>query len=331
MQLDSARQLKRVLADTVLASLATPIQTRALGLPARPLAGLGETPPTIALGIVHQKKREYALAVRIQQRALENSKPIDTIKKQAKGEVDVRYIGRLAKRAVPWYQQRNRPLRVGSSVGHFKITAGTLGCFVRDRASSSVLILSNNHVLANENRARKGDNILQPGTFDDGKDPADVVGTLLGFVKLKREGSNQVDAAVAAINDGIDFHSRELKGIGKLAGLGDEFLDYGTGVAKVGRTTGATHGRVTAFELDNLVIAYDIGNLRFDDQVEIESAAAEPFDRGGDSGSLIVDEERKGVALLFAGSDVGGANGLGLTYANSLRSVLEELQVDLVY
>ena len=120
-----------------------------------------------------------------------------------------------------------------------------------------------------------------------------------------------------------------LRGLGKLSGLGDAFLDEGTEVAKLGRTTGLTRGRVTAFEMDNVVVGYDIGNVRFDDQVEIEGAGDGPFSDGGDSGSLIVGRDKRGVALLFAGSDQGGAHGQGLTYANPLRAVLDALKVEL--
>jgi hypothetical protein len=101
-------------------------------------------------------------------------------------------------------------------------------------------------------------------------------------------------------------------------------------VAKLGRTTGLTRGRVTAFELDNVVVGYDLGNLRFDDQIEIEGAGTDPFSDGGDSGSLIVDSDLRGVALLFAGGDQGGTNGRGLTYANPLQDVLDHLAVDLL-
>jgi hypothetical protein len=100
-------------------------------------------------------------------------------------------------------------------------------------------------------------------------------------------------------------------------------------VAKIGRSTGLTRGRVTAFELDNVVVGYDIGNLRFDNQIEIEGAEAGPFSQGGDSGSVIVDEELKAVALLFAGGDQGGTNGQGLTYASPIHKVLEVLAVEL--
>jgi len=53
------------------------------------------------------------------------------------------------------------PLPAGVSIGHYKITAGTAGWFaVRD---DKTLIISNNHVLAWENKGQVGDPILQPG------------------------------------------------------------------------------------------------------------------------------------------------------------------------
>jgi hypothetical protein len=191
------------------------------------------------------------------------------------------------------------------------------------------VFLSNNHVLANENRAKKGDAILQPGDADGGMAPGDVVGTLKAFIRFKPRGINLVDCAIASVETKIRCERTKLRGLGKLAGLGDAFLDEGDKVAKVGRTTGLTRGRVTAFELDNVIVGFDIGNLRFDDQIEIEGAGKDPFSDGGDSGSLIIGENKHGVALLFAGGDQGGTNGQGLTYANPLKVVLDALDVDL--
>jgi hypothetical protein len=249
----------------------------------------------------------------------------------ARGEVDQRYIGGIVKRAAPpWHQRRNRPLRIGGSIGHFAVTAGTLGGFVA-RPDGAVLILSNNHVLADENRATIGDEILQPGRFDGGRRRADRVGSLERFVRLRRAGVNRVDCAAAKLRRGIDHDPSRLTGLGRLAGVGSAVLDDRAPVAKIGRTTGLTRGRVTAFELDNVVVAYDTGNLRFDDQIEIEGAGDKAFSDGGDSGSLIVDGDAYAVALLFAGSDQGGSNGRGLTFANPLHAVLEGLKVDLFF
>lgn len=101
-------------------------------------------------------------------------------------------------------------------------------------------------------------------------------------------------------------------------------------MSKIGRTTGLTHGRVTAFELDDVRVDFDAGICRFDGQIEIEGAGNHPFSDGGDSGSLIVDGDHRAVALLFAGSDQGGANGQGLTFANPLHPVLAAFGADLV-
>ena len=332
MQLDSARELKAVLQESVIVPMATSFLVKSAGLRAQPTSGLAATPPTMALGVVRKGKHDFGIAVRIQKRGLENSPQVETIKKRAKGEVDVRYIGEVTKRAaLPWHQKMTRPLRIGTSIGHFKNTGGTLGGFVRSRNDGSVLILSNNHVLANESKAKTGDHVLQPGVFDDGQDPAQKIGELLRFTRLKKAGTNRVDCAVASIEGKIRFDHRTLTGLGKLAGLGDAVLADNDVVGKVSRTTGTTKGRVTAFELDNLVIQYDLGFLKLNGQVEIEGADSDPFSQGGDSGSLIVDAERRAVALLFAGSDQGGSDGQGLTFANPIRAVLDALKVDLFF
>lgn len=349
MQLDSVRELKAALQKSVVAPLMEPkAMRRTLALAAGPV---DSTHRTLALGIARNGTNDFQLAVRIQRPELQNSAQLDAIRSQANGEVDVRYIGRLIKRArrivtrtagraalvvapavaVPWYQERCRPLRIGASIGHYKITAGTLGCFVKSRADATVMILSNNHVLANENNAKSGDDILQPGQYDGGKRPRDVIGKLADFVKLKAIGANTVDCAVCSIKKTIKCDYQNVGDWGALAGLGPAFLDRGAVVRKTGRTTGPTEGSVTAFEMDNVVITYDLGDVTFNNQIEIEGSGNEAFSAGGDSGSLIVDADLKGIGLLFAGGDHGGSNNKGLTYANPLKDVLDALKVDLLY
>lgn len=330
MLLDSVRALKSQLLSSIATETASEAVVRTFGIRAQSISNQASALSSLALGIVPERK-QHKLAVRVQRRILLDHPLLDKIRKQAKGEVDVRYIGRVSKLESPaTLQKRRRPLVIGCSIGHFKITAGTLGCFVKTRASGAAMILSNNHVLANENRARRGDAILQPGNFDGGKNPADIVANLERFVRLQVSTKNLVDAAIAAPVSGIKFNSKKLGGFGNLKGLGPDFLDDGAIVHKVGRTTGETEGRVTAFELDNVVVAYDNGNLRFDNQIEIEGTGNNPFSDGGDSGSLIVNTENLGVGLLFAGGDSGGSNGRGLTYANPLKTVLDSLKVDLL-
>ena len=192
------------------------------------------------------------------------------------------------------------------------------------------MILSNNHVLADENRGKRGDAILQPGPMDEGENPADKVATLSQLIQLNKTRPNFVDCAIAALDEGIKLNATTLADLGSLVGLGDGVLSDNEKVSKVGRTTGLTHGVITAFELDNVVVGYGIGELRFDQQIEIEGEGSLPFSRGGDSGSLIVDYALRGIGLLFAGGDHGGSNGQGLTYANPLRTVLDALKVSLL-
>ncbi len=150
-------------------------------------------------------------------------------------------------------------------------------------------------------------------------------------MKLKKRRTNLVDCAVATIKSRVRFQRSKLGSLGTLEGLGPEFVADDTKVSKVGRTTGETNGVVTAFEIDNVVVAYDIGNLRFDNQIEIEGTGTQAFSDGGDSGSLIFNDCREAVALLFAGADSGGSNGMGLTYASPIRPVLDALKVDLAH
>lgn len=71
--------------------------------------------------------------------------------------------------------------------------------------------------------------------------------------------------------------------------------------------------------------------LRFENQIEIEGEGRKAFSAGGDSGSLIVDSGCLAVAQLFAGTDEGGSNGKGLTYATAIETVLDTLELDLLY
>jgi hypothetical protein len=153
MLLDSARDLKQHLLDTVLSPFTTPgIVAKGLSIPASPVSAVSAVQPSIALGIARQGASDFRLAVRCQRQELMSGPEMQRIHSEASNEVDVRFIGIISKRAVPWCQQRHRPLKIGTSIGHFAITAGTLGCFVRKRGEKGLHILSNNHVLANENK-----------------------------------------------------------------------------------------------------------------------------------------------------------------------------------
>lgn len=231
------------------------------------------------------------------------------------------------------HRMRLRPAPGGISVGHRLITAGTLGCLVRGRSAPRInrlMILSNNHVLANTNGGPLGESILQPGPYDGGRNPADKVAVLERFVPINfaAGSANIVDCATAwAWPDRV---RRELMyisgGIIRYFRVGATPVAAALGmpVGKSGRTTQLTSGRITAVGV-TINVNYGGGRVaRFTNQIAVRSPSGN-FSAGGDSGSLIWtwDARRAPVALLFAG---GG----GTTFANPIASVLARLDVQLV-
>jgi hypothetical protein len=331
MKLDSVRDLKTTLRRRVLEEIAlSPQEADRFGLPPGRIVDFEEPVPTLSLGVAPSGAEDFKVAVRVQRRGMEDSPHVDVIRQEAGGEVEVRFVGPVTKQA-PLFQSKQRPLLIGCSIGHFRSKGGTLCCFVTPTGGDgSPRILSNNHVLANENRGRPGDDIIQPNKFDGGAKGTDTVGVLDTFVKLQKNTANKVDCALGTVKAGIGSDQTTLTGVGALAGLKPDFAGVDI-VQKLGRTTGLTEGRVTAFELDNVVVTYDIGNVRFDDQVEIEGTGTGPFSQLGDSGSLIFTSgTRLAFGLLMAGSETGGSNGQGVSYANFLVNVLNALRARLL-
>ena len=74
-------------------------------------------------------------------------------------------------------KQRQDPLMPGISVGHVKITAGTIGCFVYGQNDERPYMLSNWHVLHGY-EGKIGDPIVQPGVYDDNNIEGNQVGKL---------------------------------------------------------------------------------------------------------------------------------------------------------
>lgn len=284
----------------------------------------------VSLGVAVRPKGNYGVAVRVQ--ASRGSQPTAERLREmfaGKADIDFRMIGTV-RAYKPWYQDISRPLCIGPSVGHYQITAGTLGAFVTVRRKSGTFMLSNNHVLANVDNATRGDRILQPGPIDNLAPSQLIAGTFESAVVLKKTAPNQVDCAIAKINDNIDIEPRELWNVGLLAGTATPYDSDTELVFKIGRTSGLTWGRITAIELDPIEISMGSIVHAFNGQIEIEGTGVSPFSKPGDSGSLVVDPQYKAIGLLFAGSTTGGRNGKGLTYANPIDDVLDKLKASLV-
>jgi len=230
------------------------------------------------------------------------------------------------------YTGRVRPLKPGYSVSHAKSETGTLGCFVRKRGSTSdldVMILSNNHILANNNAASPGDSILQPGRADRGRIPKDVAANLAKFVPIRAGRPNRIDAAIAKPTGNCNL---AIPGIGLPHGI-LQVKQTGLEVQKVGRTTGLTSGVISAYDASSGPHMYPgIGSVYFTDQIVTTGMSSE-----GDSGSLLVTRyDRLAVGLLFAGhAKPGRPRGADkptdvVTYYNDIKDVLGGLGVDLV-
>jgi hypothetical protein len=210
-----------------------------------------------------------------------------------------------------------RPVPIGISTGHPYITAGTIGCRVTD--GTDVYALSNNHVYADENRANIGDNVLQPGAYDNGIDPDHAIGTLADFETIDFGGINTIDAAIALSSTALLGNATPSDGYGAPKSVTAEAV-INQSVMKYGRTTGQTKGRVWAINA-TVDVGYDSGVARFVNQIIITPGN---FSAGGDSGSLVVVQKgkdaRKPIGLLFAGSS-------SITVANPIDAVLETFGV----
>jgi hypothetical protein len=248
-----------------------------------------------------------------------------------------------------------RPARPGCSLGHYKVTAGTFGAVVRDVKTGERLILSNNHILANgtdgkDGRSKIGDPILQPGSYDGGGQ-ADKIAELLRFWPLIKQekqadcpvaagaarlvsrllhllkpnydirfmklyrGDNIIDAALAR-PVARDIVSPDIIDIGVPRGMAP--ADVHHRVMKSGRSSGLTSGDIVAVDASLKVDMGDGGETgMFSDQV-----VSDMVSQGGDSGSLILNEDMNAVGLLFAGSDQ-------YTIFNRLQNVFAKLGVEL--
>jgi len=233
-------------------------------------------------------------------------------------QTDVVEVGQVFAQSSPTLRKKIRPALGGFSVGHYKITAGTIGTCVIDRiplpgVPKKYYILSNNHVLANSNNANIGDRIYQPGPIDGGYKKC-TIARLSKFVPIKFNGAcNYVDAAIAE-GDLCDLN-REVYWSGYVNEV--SWAKVGDILHKTGRTTGHTTGKVLAINA-TINVNYGGGKIaKFCKQIITSGMSA-----GGDSGSLTINENDQGVGLLFAGSSQ-------ITVHNHLPYVMSLLNIKL--
>ena len=227
----------------------------------------------------------------------------------------VKYVGEISALHTT---NRHRPAFPGVSIGHYNITAGTFGCLVEDE-DGRIHILSNNHVLADLNSANLGEPILQPGPADGGNRHNDNIAELSTFMPIDFQGLNRIDAALAEPFNYADVLP-DIPHIGRVTGITNPRLNIR--VIKFGRTTGLTFGVLVARNA-TIKVNMEGRDVLFEDQIVIEGDRGR-FSDGGDSGSLILDTNRRAIGLLFAGSTTG------VTFANPIDDVLTLLSVGII-
>ncbi|GAO31168.1 hypothetical protein [Geofilum rubicundum] len=261
---------------------------------------------------------------------------------------DVRATGLF--RALNAPTERFRPVPGGCSISHTEVSAGTLGCWVQK--GDQLYLLSNNHVIANSNEAGIGDLIIQPGSYDGGINPGDIIAELSDFIPINfqqemqtsscnltrwitsslnalsrlmgsqtrlkayriQKRDNKTDCAIAKPISPEDI-AMEILQIGTIAAIKEAELEMK--IKKSGRTTGLTTGTIEQTDV-TVSVSYGYNKTAvFTDQL-----LAGAMSQGGDSGSAVLDLQNNLVGLLYAGSETS-------TLINRIQNVFDELKISL--
>jgi hypothetical protein len=219
-------------------------------------------------------------------------------------------------------------------------------------------IASNNHVLANSNAGAIGDPILQPGSYDGGKNPDDVIGNLERYVEISFEGGEEPPpdeptcpvakliaglVNIAAILLGSSHRVKAIKKAIKTVtkntvdaavavpvyetDVTDEILEIGRPIGfasdlPIGtplQKSGRTSG-LTIGEIQAVDATVTVSYGDGKQAVFEEQIVSGMKSQGGDSGSLVLTDVCMAAGLLFAGSDT-------ITIINPIDQVLSLLDV----
>ncbi|MEL6951251.1 MAG: hypothetical protein AAGM16_14175 [Pseudomonadota bacterium] len=208
-----------------------------------------------------------------------------------------------------------RPFNCGVSVSGFDTGAGSLGYLFSRIADQSSVVLSNYHVLAPSGSASNA--VYQPGLGDANHRPQDIFGSFVDGTPVRYcQGGqcpvNDMDAAIATVRPRM-----VAKALCRVGELPDQLADprQGAGVWMFGRSSRGVQGSVLGVGGDAL-IRYGRRLALFRNVVEIEPVRRPRFGKPGDSGSVVIDMNRRICALLFATD--GRRNG----YATPIRPIM---------
>ena len=104
---------------------------------------------------------------------------------------------------------------------------------------SGDFMLSNNHVLANVDRATPGDLVLQSGPIDNPSPTQLIAGRFERAVPFRANGLNTVDCAIARVDPGINIEPSVLWNIGSLSGTAEPY-----DTASIGDVLNSLHAKL---------------------------------------------------------------------------------------
>ena len=202
------------------------------------------------------------------------------------------------------------------------MSTGTISAMIRDKVTGLKLMLSNNHVFANTSSvtngyAHEGDAVIQPGVIDGGNVYGDTVATLYRWVPFQDSKMNLVDAALAlpTSQDDVSMYILASHDLDVIPVRGVAPVTSPIRVKKYSRTSDMDWGNVIDWNFSVGVDYKDGVTRNFTDQLPVKIQT-----QGGDSGSLLLDENDNAVGLIFAGGKDDAGNYYGV--ANKIRNVL---------
>jgi hypothetical protein len=254
------------------------------------------------------------------------------------------YSPRLGGARIGWTQE-DQPTGLVVLTPH----AGTLGCVVRTQDANPLdVILTNKHVVAvtesETDVTAKGREIGQPDT-----QPCSwcspCCNHIIGRV-LRTVYSPDVDGALVALAPGTKW-SPEVISLGPITGMRDISYDTlgdtqskalkGLPVHKRGMKTEVTDGTIFANNINGpFPSPPDPPTRMLHNQIMVQpsspSGVIQPFSRRGDSGSVVLDDQRRVLGLLFSGSNKKNPSdpGYGFALFCPIRPVLKELGIQVV-
>lgn len=295
-------------------------------------------------------RSEVAVQVFVERKvARERLGPLQLVPERVPGYEGAAVRTDVIETTVPEAQQdttRYRPVPGGCSIGaEARINAGTLGGWACDNRDDTIVLVSNNHVISNLDTMPTLRRIVQPGQFDAGVLPGDVIGDLKRHVAVNTVANppgpgvviptSVVDAAIGSTDDDVDI-DHDVIDIGPaIYEIAAPALNMN--VQKRGRRTRFTdNGRITSVGMTfNTTYRNTTRISRIQNAFRITSTDGNNFSDSGDSGSLIFDQAAgrlRGtfpvVGLLYAGGAFN--DGTPFTDGNDINAVFGALNLSTV-